>query len=113
MKPRRLRSLNSPAYDIVTTSVCIDAETQYALNLGKTKEWFSVTERHFQAWANKSGIPWRAIKPHIDDAMEKARDLWPEALESLPMDAGHKEKLKEHWGKLHDDFRIEIRQSSR
>ena len=53
----------SPAYDIVTTSVYIEDETKYALNLGKTKEWFTVTTANFQAWADKSGIPWRAIKP--------------------------------------------------
>ncbi|MCP4237792.1 MAG: type II toxin-antitoxin system HipA family toxin [Aestuariibacter sp.] len=96
----------SPAYDIVTTSVYIAGETQYALNLGKTKEWFSVTEDHFKAWADKSGIPWRAIKPHIDETMEKARNLWPEALKDLPMDEAQKETLKEHWGKLQSDFKI-------
>ena len=97
----------SPAYDIVTTSVYIDNEKEYALNLGKTKKWYSVTEDHFQYWADKSGIPWRAIKPHIDDTMDKARTLWPEALKNLPMDEMHKNKLKAHWLKLHSDFRIE------
>ncbi len=100
----------SPAYDIVTTSVYINSETKFALNLGKTKEWYSVTTDHFQSWANKSGIPWRAIKPHIDDTMEKARTLWPEALKNLPMDAAHKAKLKAHWLKLQTDFRIETTQ---
>jgi len=100
----------SPAYDIVTTRVYIDSETQFALNPGKTKEWFSVTADHFQSWANKSGLPWRAIKPHIDDTMEKARALWPEALKNLPMDAAHKEILKAHWLKLQTDFRIETTQ---
>lgn len=97
----------SPAYDIVTTSVYMEGETEYALNLGKTKEWFSVTEGHFQAWADKAGIPWRAIKPHIDDTMEKARSLWPEALKDLPMDEEQKDKLKEHWDKLQAIFKIE------
>ena len=97
----------SPAYDIVTTSVYIDDEAKYALNLGKTKEWYSVTADNFQSWANKSGIPWRAIKPHINDTMEKVRTMWPEALKDLPMDEEHKEKLKAHWLKLQADFRIE------
>ena len=96
----------SPAYDIVTTSVYIDGEREYALNLGQTKDWFSVTEEHFQRWANKSGIPWRAIKPHLDDTMERARELWPDALKDLPMIEAHKEKLKEHWLKIHADFRV-------
>ena len=97
----------SPAYDIVTTSVCMDDEKKYALNLGKTKEWYSVTMENFESWADKSGIPWRAIKPHIDDTMEKARSLWPEALKDLPMDEEQKEKLKAHWLKLQTNFRIE------
>ena len=98
----------SPAYDIVTTSVYIDDEKKYALNMGKTKEWYSVTADNFKFWADKSGIPWRAIKPHIDDTMEKARSLWPEALKDLPMDEEQKTKLKAHRLKLQADFRIEI-----
>ena len=93
----------------MTTSVYFDAEREYSLNLGKTKEWFSVTEENFQYWAKKSGIPWRVLKPHIDDTMEKARALWPEALKNLPMDEEHKDKLKAHWFKLQADFRIDVR----
>jgi len=96
----------SPAYDIVTTRVYIEGETQYALNLGKTKEWYSVTMDTFKSWSDRSGIPWRAIKPHIDDTMEKARILWLEALNDLPMIREHKETLKDHWLKLQSDFRI-------
>jgi len=64
------------------------------LNLGKTKEWYSVTVEHFESWADKSGIPWRVIKPHIDDTMEKARTLWPDALKGLPMDEEQKKNSK-------------------
>lgn len=96
----------SPAYDIVTTSVYIEGETQFALNLAKTKLWFAVTQGHFQGWAEKSGIPWRAIKPHLDDTMERARSLWPAALKDLPMDEEQAGRLIKHWGKLQRDFRI-------
>lgn len=98
----------SPAYDIVTTCVYFDDEKEFALNLGKVKQWYAVTEENFQYWAEKAGIPWRAIKPHIDDTMEKARTLWPEALKQLPMNEEHKDKLKAHWLKLQGSFRIEI-----
>lgn len=97
----------SPAYDIVTTNVYIENETQYALNLGKTKEWYTVTMAHFKLWADKSVIPWRAIKPHLDDTLSKARELWPEALKALPMDDAHKDGLRAHWDKLHEDFKID------
>ena len=97
----------SPAYDIVTTSVYIDGENKYALNLGKTKEWHTVTLNHFEVWAIKSGIPWRAIKPHLTNTMEKAREVWPALLNNLPMNDNHKEKLKNHWKNLQYDFRID------
>lgn len=96
----------SPAYDILSTRVYIEGESRYALNLGKTKEWYAVSLDHFEAWATRAGAPWRAIKPHLLDTMEKARALWPNALESLPMEAGHKAQLKAHWVQLQGDFRI-------
>ncbi len=97
----------SPAYDIVTTSVYIDGEKEFALNLGKTKEWYEVSKTNFQSWADRSGTPWRAINAHLDEVMEKARTLWPDALKDLPMDEAHKARLLEHWKRLHPDFRIE------
>ena len=105
--PDKITPRLSPAYDIVTTSVYIKNETQYALNLGKTKEWYVASIAHFRSWADKSGIPWRAIKPHLDDMLNKARELWPEALETLPMNDEHKAGLKAHWGRLHEDFKID------
>lgn len=105
--PDQITPRLSPAYDIVTTSVYIEGEKEYALNLGKTKEWYAVTADHFQSWADRADIPWRVIKPHLDDVMEKARFLWPDALKNLPMDEGHKERLKSHWRHLQQDFRIE------
>lgn len=96
----------SPAYDIVTTSVYIENERQYALNLGKTKEWNNVTYANFEAWAKRSGVPWRAIKPHLDDTMEKVRSLWPEGIKELPMNDEHKDRLQAHWANLQNDFRI-------
>lgn len=96
----------SPAYDIVTRSVYIDGERNYALNLGNTKDWYAVSMANFQAWAERAEIPWRVIKPHLDDVMDKARTLWREAIEDLPMNELHKKKLKDHWAILHEDFRI-------
>lgn len=96
----------SPAYDILTTSVYIEGEKNYALNLGKTKDWYRVSFDNFQAWAKKSELPWRAIKPHLDQTMTKARDLWPGAIQSLPMNEMHKQQLKTRWENLHSDFRI-------
>ncbi len=60
----------------MTTRVYMGDEKEYALNMP-----------HFEAWSKKSGIPWRAIKPHLESTLEKARALWPKSLEELPMDA--------------------------
>lgn len=61
---------------------------------------------NFQHWAERAEIPWRAIKPHLNDVMEKARSLWPTAINNLPMNENHKHGLKAHWRQLHEDFRI-------
>jgi serine/threonine-protein kinase HipA len=97
----------SPAYDIVTTRVYMGDEKEVALNMGKTKKWYEANMSHFEAWAKKSDIPWRAIKPHLENTIEKARALWPKSLEELPMDEEHKEALRRHWGLLHRDFQIQ------
>ncbi len=102
----RITAELAPAYDILSTSVYIEGEKDYALNLGKTKQWYQVTLDHFEAWAKNANIAWRAIKPHLDDTLNKARSLWPNALTELPMDEVHKEKLKIHWKSLQKDFRI-------
>lgn len=96
----------SPAYDIVTTSVYIDGERNVALNLGKTKDWYAVSLSTFKAWSEKSGIPWRAVKPHLDDVMDKARTQWHLAIKELPMNEAHKQKLTEYWKNLHQDFKL-------
>lgn len=96
----------SPAYDIVTTSVYIDGERNFALNLGKTKDWYAISFDNFKAWSEKSGIPWRAIKPHLEDVMDKARTQWHSAITALPMNEAHKQKLIEHWKNLNQDFKL-------
>lgn len=104
--PNQVTPRLSPAYDIVTTRVYIENESHYALNLGKSKSWYSATYANFESWAEHAGLPWRIIKPHLDDVMVKARDLWPDAIHSLPMNDEHKRQLKSHWEQLSADFKI-------
>ena len=84
----------------------IEGERNFALNLGKTKDWYAVSLSNFKAWSDKSGIPWRAVKPHLEDVMDKARLLWHSVIKDLPMNEVHKQKLTEHWKKLHQDFKL-------
>ncbi len=96
----------SPAYDILTTCIYIQGEKQFALNLAKNKDWYMAEMHHFKYWSEKVGIPWRMIKPHLDDVMDTARSLWPTALSNLPMIDAHQEQLRAHWQRLSPDFRI-------
>jgi len=96
----------SPAYDILTTRLFIEGESKFALNLANSKEWYQVSMEHFKTWSDKSGIPWRVIKPHLDDTLDKARTLWPTALRELPVDDLHRDVLRDHWGRLHGEFRV-------
>lgn len=104
--PDKITPSLSPAYDIVTTRVYMGDEREFALNLGKGKNWYEASMAQFEYWAGKADIPWRAIRPHLLDTMDKARSLWPHALKDLPMDDEHKAILREHWHKLSPDFRI-------
>ena len=81
---------------------------EFALKLGKGKDWYRASMAQFEDWAGKANIPWRAIKPHLLDTLDKARSLWPDALKNLPTDGEHKAGLREHWHNLHPDFRIEV-----
>ena len=96
----------SPAYDIVTTSVYSEGEKGSALKLGGAGEWHSASMGDFEDWAKKADIPWKAIKPHLDDAMDRARAQWPDALGGMPMDDEHKRELSGHWSRLGPDFRL-------
>ena len=104
--PDQITPRLSLAYDILTTSVYIHNEQEFALNLGKNRQWYRATLAHFEVWAKKSDLPWRAIKPHLDDVMDRARTQWPKALDSLPMKPEHKQSLRRHWQTLQNDFRI-------
>ncbi|MGC9403872.1 type II toxin-antitoxin system HipA family toxin [Vibrio genomosp. F10 str. 9ZC157] len=97
----------SPLYDVVFTSPYIENDS-LALNMVGTKQWFEITMKHFEEWAEKAGVPWVAVKPHLIDVMSLARKNWPNLLQELPMEVEQKDALKKHWGKLSDDFRISL-----
>ncbi len=96
----------APAYDIVSTLPYVPSETGIALNLGKQKNWYSISLKAFQTWSERIGVPWPAVKVHLLDALTAARDLWPGMLQDLPMHELHKEVLRSHWLKLSADFKL-------
>ncbi|WP_308364363.1 MULTISPECIES: type II toxin-antitoxin system HipA family toxin [unclassified Microbulbifer] len=104
--PDQITAELAPAYDIVYTQAYIPGESQASLNLAGSKDWYKLHLGHFESWANSVSVPWRTIKPHLDDVMEKARSLWPDYLRQAPMNSGHKEALKVHWSRLNSDFAL-------
>jgi len=105
--PDKVTAELAPAYDIVYTQAYIPGEKQISLNLAGNKDWYAMNMITFEEWAKSVGVPWRAIKPHLDDVIEKARNLWVDYLAGSPMNDGHKILLKKHWSRLHSDFRID------
>ena len=104
--PDGLNGQLSPAYDIVSTKVYIPNEQGVALNMAKEKRWEVISLQTFERWAERVGVPWLAVKVHLEDVMQKARESWPELLEQLPMLEAHKTVLREHWASLSPDFRL-------
>jgi len=97
----------SPAYDIVFTPPYIQGEDKLALNMAKTKDWHRINFNTFKIWASRTETPWPVIKAHLLDLINLARKNWPEQLNQLPMSDVHKQQLREHWLRLHDDFKIQ------
>ncbi|WP_249673115.1 type II toxin-antitoxin system HipA family toxin [Pseudomonas abieticivorans] len=97
----------APAYDIVTTKAYISDETQYGLNMAKTKNWYETSFEHFKKWAQYSDIPWRPVLYNLKATMEKVRALWPAALIDSEMPDDPKAILRAHWTRLHPDFQID------
>ena len=95
----------SPLYDVVFTAPYI-AGDGLALNMTNIKNWKEMNLSHFEHWAKKVGVPWPAIRVHLLDVLEKARQLWPEMLNELPMLEEHKALLIKHWSTIHQDFQI-------
>lgn len=96
----------SPAYDILCTQAFMENEQTLALNLARNKHWYRISMGSFEAWAKKANIPWRLIQPHLQSTLEQAKEIWPQALEDLPMLEHQKKILIRHWKNLHPDFRL-------
>ncbi len=96
----------SPAYDVVVTRAYMKDESQYALNMSKTKNWYGASFEHFRHWAEYGDIPWRPVLNNLKSTMEKARALWPDALNDSVMPERQQVIVRAHWRQLHPDFRI-------
>lgn len=105
--PDSKRPMLSPAYDIVSTLPYVEGEQEFALNMAKNKNWYQAEMASFEAWAKRIGVPWQAIKVHLEETLELARAHWLQMLTDSPMHKSHQQTLKAHWQNLHYDFRID------
>ncbi len=96
----------SPVYDILSTLPYMHQETDIALNMAKIKNWYEIDLSHFRLWAERAGLPWQAIHPHLLQTIELARSRWPQMLKTLPMAEPHKKRLMAHWCQLKSDIRL-------
>ena len=105
--PDSKRPMLSPAYDIVSTLPYVEGEQEFALNMAKNKNWYQADMASFETWAKRIGVPWQAIKVHLEETLALARVHWSQMLTELPMHELHQQMLKAHWQNLHHDFRID------
>jgi len=88
----------APAYDLAFTQALGIAERPLAI--AGCRDWYALEFRHFEEWSRAVGVPWRVIRPVLLDSVERARTLWPAALEALPMAETDKLLLRYHWKNL-------------
>jgi serine/threonine-protein kinase HipA len=98
--PDRVNAELAPAYDLLYTQAFNSQEQDAMMTIGGHKAWYSLEFSHFEAWGGAVGVPWRAIRPHLLDTLERARTLWPAYLEAAPMLETHKLLLRHHWKSL-------------
>ncbi|MES2604109.1 MAG: type II toxin-antitoxin system HipA family toxin [Pseudomonadota bacterium] len=98
--PDQINAELAPAYDILYTQAFVPNEKEQAMNLGGHKDWYTLETSHFEEWSRAVGVPWRVIRPHLLDTLERARTLWPAYLEEAPMLETHKLLLRHHWKSL-------------
>ena len=88
----------APAYDLAFTQpLGMDANR---MMIGGCNDWYTLDFSHFEQWCQAVGVPWRVIRPSLLDTVERARALWPGALEALPMAETDKLLLRHHWKSL-------------
>lgn len=104
--PDQVTAELAPAYDIVYTQAYIPGESELSLNLAGNKNWYAMRLEHFESWSRSVGVPWRAVRPHLEDVIDVARRQWPLYLDQAPMNPDHKRSLRDHWRSLDSGFGV-------
>ena len=88
----------APAYDLAFTQPLNIRER--VTSIAGCNDWYTLEFMHFAEWSRAVGVEWRTIKQVLLDTVERARTLWPNALEALPMAETDKLLLRHHWKSL-------------
>ena len=97
--PDRHHAQLAPAYDLQCSQMQPEAQ-QHRWAIGGCSDWYALELSHFETWSRALGLPWRTLRPVLKDTIERARTLWPAALDELPMLETHKLLLRHHWKSL-------------
>lgn len=89
----------SPAYDIVAW-YAYDQSDRMALAFQGTKTSSLMGLNRFTRIASYLGVDESAITQQVSETVERACDLWPKALEDLPMPEECVRRLRERWERL-------------
>ncbi len=98
--PDKVHAELAPAYDLLCTQTVLPQDRQQPWAIGGCRDWYSLDFSHFAEWGRAVGVPWRVLRPQLLDTVERARTLWPQALEAAPMLETHKLLLRHHWKNL-------------
>ncbi len=91
------RATLAPAYDL---GFAPPSAGRPPLAIGECVDWSALEFRHFAQWSAAVGVPWRQLRPLLAETVERARTLWPAALDDLPMAETDKLLLRHHWRSL-------------
>jgi serine/threonine-protein kinase HipA len=96
-----VRAELSPAYDLVSTQVYERFRSdRFALELGRSREFRSVSSTTFYRFAEKAGADPSAVERSVLDMVDCIRDTWATLRGELPMPDAFKTAIEQHWKRV-------------
>lgn len=93
--PDKRRAVLAPAYDFLSTVPYLADETA-ALRYVKTRKMTEFSTAELKRLADRARLPEKPVLDAAKDAVERFRDLWPEAKKDLPLEKKVVMAVEEH-----------------
>jgi serine/threonine-protein kinase HipA len=74
----------APAYDLVSTIAYIN-DPEMALSLSKTKNMFEISEKSFETFAKRAGLPVKLVVKTATEMAARFEEVWKTRANDLPM----------------------------